>query len=296
ATRYRNVEIRSRYGPIRLVAVAPAEEREAGIQLLSGRTEVARTALREGDGVLVSEPLAFRTDLDPGSILTLETALGERSFEVAGVYRDYGSEQGVVMMGRDLYRRLWRDPGVSSLALYGGEGVSPDTLVRRIREAGAASSRQRISVVSNRELREGSLQVFDRTFAITRVLRMLAFVVAFIGILSALMALQLERGRELGVLRANGLTPGQVWQMVTAQTGLLGTVCGVLAVPLGVVLALVMVHVVNRRSFGWSLDLDLSWSLVGQSVGLAVLGALLAGLYPAWKMARTSPAVALREE
>ncbi|MDX1568767.1 MAG: ABC transporter permease, partial [Longimicrobiales bacterium] len=139
-TRYRNVELQSRYGPIRLVAVAPAEGEQAGVQLLSGSEETARIALGEGEGVLLSEPLAFRTGLEPGSTLTLGTALGERSFQVAGIYRDYGSEQGVVMMNQDLYRRLWRDPGVSSLALYAGSGVAPDILVRRVQEAAATGS------------------------------------------------------------------------------------------------------------------------------------------------------------
>ncbi|NIP59790.1 MAG: FtsX-like permease family protein, partial [Gemmatimonadetes bacterium] len=91
--------------------------------------------------------------------------------------------------------------------------------------------------------------------AVTGVLRLLAFAVAFIGILGALMALQLERSRELGVLRAQGLTPGQLWGVVTAQTGILGLVSGLLALPAGALLAAVMVHVVNRRSFGWTLDL-----------------------------------------
>src|SRR5262249_22210739 len=83
-------------------------------------------------------------------------------------------------------------------------------------------------------LREASLEVFDRTFAITSVLRVLATVVAVIGILSALMALQLERTRELGVLRAQGFTPGEVWRLVMAETGLLGVIAGGLAGPGGV--------------------------------------------------------------
>jgi putative ABC transport system permease protein len=128
------------------------------------------------------------------------------------------------------------------------------------------------------------------------VLRLLAFVVAFIGVLSALMALQLERGRELGVLRANGLTPGQIWQLVTVQTGLMGLVAGLLAVPAGLLLAAVMIFVVNKRSFGWTLQMELGPEVLGQAVLLAVVGALLAGIFPSWRMSRTSPALALREE
>ena len=119
---------------------------------------------------------------------------------------------------------------------------------------------------------------------------------AFIGVLSALMALQLERARELGVLRANGLTPRQVWHLVTAQTGLMGLVAGLLALPVGLVMAVVMIYVINRRSFGWTLSMAVPPEVLAQAVLLAVAAAVLAGLYPAWKMARTSPAVALREE
>ena len=84
-------------------------------------------------------------------------------------------------------------------------------------------------VRSNRALREASLAIFDRTFAVTRVLRFLIVLVAFVGVLSALMALALERVRELGLQRALGLTPGQVWGVVTAQTGLMGLMAGLLA-------------------------------------------------------------------
>jgi putative ABC transport system permease protein len=110
------------------------------------------------------------------------------------------------------------------------------------------------------------------------------------------MALQLERARELGVLRANGVTPGQVWQLVTSQTGLLGLAAGLLSVPVGLALAAIMNFVINRRSFGWTIRMEVTPGVLLEALGLALIAALLAGLYPAWKMARTSPALALREE
>jgi putative ABC transport system permease protein len=210
------------------------------------------------------------------------------------VFRDYGSEQGVIMMARTTYDSMWTDSGITSLGIFGEPGVDADVLARELAAATGVGSE--VVIRSNRTLRALSLEVFDRTFAITAVLRGLAFIVAFIGVLSALMALQLERVRELGVLRANGLTPGQVWQLVTTQTGLMGLVAGLLAMPAGVVLAAVMIHVVNRRSFGWTLEMELGPGLLAQSLLLAVVGALLAGIYPAWRMSRTSPAEALRQE
>jgi len=160
--------------------------------------------------------------------------------------------------------------------------------------AGAAAGP--LIIRSNRALKRLSLEIFDRTFLITGVLRLLAGLVAAIGVLSALTALQLERAREIGVLRATGLTPGQVWQLVTAQTGLMGLAAGLLSLPVGLVLSAIMVYIINRRSFGWTIHLEIAPALLLEALLLAVGTALAAGLVPAWRMARTSPALALREE
>ena len=153
-----------------------------------------------------------------------------------------------------------------------------------------------LTVQSNRALKKASLAIFDRTFLITSVLRLLAGLVAGIGVLSALLALELERGREFAVLRANGLTPGQVWQLVTAETGLLGLTSGLLSLPVGLTLAAIMIFVVNRRSFGWTVEMEPAPGVLLEALLLALGAALLAGLYPAWRTARTSPARALRDE
>lgn len=111
-----------------------------------------------------------------------------------------------------------------------------------------------ITLVSNRELRELTLQIFDRTFAITNVLRLLAILVAFVGVLSTLMALQLERMREFAILRANGMTPAQVISLVIRQSTVLGICSGLLALPLGLLMSDILIDVINRRSFGWTMQ------------------------------------------
>jgi putative ABC transport system permease protein len=197
-------------------------------------------------------------------------------------------------MHRSLYERYFDDPAVSALGIY----LSPDADLQRVIELvrRATSGAQNLLVSSNRDIRETSLAIFDRTFAVTNVLRLLAVIVAFVGILSAFMALQLERTRELGVLRATGFTPGQVTGMVTIQTGFMGLTAGLLAIPTGLVLAEILIEVINRRSFGWSMKTVVSADVLLQALALALVAAILAGLYPAWRMARTPAAQALRNE
>jgi putative ABC transport system permease protein len=282
----RGAQVQSPGGPVQVVALDVS--RPPRWRFRSG----GDAGVWDGDAVIVSEPFANRHDV--GAAVRLNTDRGPRDFRVAGVFYDYGSSAGVVVMSRRTYDSAWNDRGISSLALEAAPGVDVDALVGAVRERAAGGPR--VVVRSNRALREASLQIFDRTFAITGVLRTLSVVVAFVGMLAALMALSLERTREIGVLRALGLTPRQVWGLVTAQTGLIGLLAGVLAVPSGLLLAGVLVFVINRRSFGWTMSIDPSPAILISGVALSLLAALLAGIYPAWRMAKASPAEALRDE
>lgn len=251
-------------------------------------------AFQNSDAVIVSEPYAYRRNLRRGDMIILRSGSGERPFQVAGIFVDYGSDQGRVTMSRRLYKKYWAEPQTDALGIYLTDGADSETLIKQLRST--AADLQQVVIYSNRGLRQASLATFDRTFAVTSVLRMLAVLVALVGILNALMAMQIERSRELAVLRAGGLTPRQLWGLVTGETGLIGLTAGLLAMPLGVVQALVLILVINRRSFGWSMQIAIEPIILLQAVGLALVAALAAGVYPAWRMARTTPALALREE
>jgi putative ABC transport system permease protein len=257
-------------------------------------TEDVAAALRAPDAIAISEPYAFHQRLAVGSTLGLATDRGPRTLRVVGVYADYASDEGGIMMARPTYERLFDDRGISALSIVAAPGT--DLQLLRGRLAAAAGGAQSLVIRQSRELRDASIAIFDRTFLITRVLRTLSVGVAFVGVLSALMALALERARELAVLRALGLVPRQLAWIVTLQTSLMGLCAGLLSLPLGVALALILVHVINRRSFGWTLALEVSPRVLAEAVALALGAALLAGLYPAWKMSRANPARALRDE
>jgi putative ABC transport system permease protein len=140
------------------------------------------------------------------------------------------------------------------------------------------------------------MDIFDRTFTITRVLQALVGVVAFLGILGALQSLQMERAREFAVLRAVGWTPRQVRRLVFGQTGLLGLAAGLLAVPLGLALAWLLIRVINVRAFGWTIEFSPGYATLLQGVALAVVAALVGGAHPAWRAGARSPSLDLREE
>jgi len=248
-----------------------------------------------GEGVMISEPLLLREDLPlPPPPLTLQTAEGPRTFPVLAVLYDYSSDQGMVMIARERYRALWEDDRVSSLGLFLEPGRDPDAVVDALQERFAG--REDVVIQSNASVRGNAMDIFDRTFAITAALQLLATVVAFIGVLSALMSLQLERARELGVLRATGMTVRQLWQLTLLETGLMGGTAGLLAMPTGYVLAWILIYVINVRSFGWTLQMNLAPEYFLQAFLVAVIAALLAGIYPSLRLGQMVVATAIRQE
>jgi putative ABC transport system permease protein len=289
---YRHVSLLVGAALVRLIALDMYPPHQDAFELLDASRAGTWREFDRG-GLLVSEPFAFRNGIAAGDSVTLPTDRGAVSFHVAAVYRDYASEHGVLFLHRAAYDRLWDDDAITSVGIFVTEPGAADAVLARVRALPGGAG---VVVRSNRALREATLTVFDRTFAITRVLRLLALIVAFVGVTGALMALQLERGREIGVLRAAGLTPAQVWALVTTQTGLMGLAAALLAVPLGLAMAWAMVHVINRRAFGWSFDLLVDAAPFAQALAVGVGAALLAGLYPAWRMARLRPADVLRDE
>lgn len=251
--------------------------------------------LSDAEGVVISEALAIKENLSvPPQPITLETPAGPRAFPVLAIFYDYASDQGTIFMDNDLYQELWQDSTIASMGLFVEPGQPADEVVAALQER--FQGQQDLLFQSNSSLRSSSLEIFDRTFAITSALRLLAVIVAFIGVLSALMSLQLEKARELGVLRATGMTVRQLWSLTLIETGLMGGTAGLLALPVGYVLAWILIYVINVRSFGWTLQMQLEPGYFVQAFAVAVGAALLAGVYPSYRLGRMVVATAIREE
>ena len=190
------------------------------------------------------------------------------------------------------YRQIWSDDSITAVALRLQPGQDVDVVTQELSET--LTPIQELLVQPNLALRTQTLEVFDRTFAITSALQLLTMTVAFVGVLSAMLSLQLEKQRQLGILKAIGLTARQLWSLILLETGLMGSVAGLLAWPTGYGLAIILIYIINRRSFGWTLQLQLVSEPFIQGLLVAVLAALLAGLYPAYRISRRAAADAMR--
>jgi putative ABC transport system permease protein len=292
-SRVRNARLATVNGTLDLRAASPGPE-GYGIDLTAPAEAEADALLDRDRALLASEPLAYRLNLVPGDSIELPTASGLQTFEVAGIYRDYNTAGAELIIALDVYRRWFDDRGLTSVGVHLAPNADESAVAAAIRQLLGGDRRMRIRSTSF--IREISLVIFDRTFQVTEVLRLLAAVVAFLGILSALMALQLERERDFAVLRSLGMSTGQIFGLNLAQTGLLGLTAGLAAIPLGSALAWLLVHVINRRSFGWSMEFVITADALFAGVAMAIAAAVLAGIYPALVGTRADMGLAWQDD
>ena len=290
----RRAWLESESGRIRLIAIEMAPGSYTGTRLRHPEPSSAWRQFDEEGAILVSDSYAYRNDLSRGATVQLNTREGRQALRIAAVYQSYDSNEGAIMMSRETYDRLFDDPGIDSIGIYLEAGTGPETAMAAIREL--SDGRQALIMNSNDSIRDISLGIFDRTFVITNVLYWISIGVAVIGILGAMLAIQLERSREFGILRAIGMTPFQTGGLVILQTGFIGSIAGIASIPLGLVMAWVLIEVINRRAFGWQIDFTVTAGPVFSALVIAVGAAVFAGLYPSLRAARTRPALAMREE
>ena len=222
----------------------------------------------------ISEAVADRYGYAVGGRIALPLAGAMRPFVVAGVWRDYARQHGAIVIERAVYAEHTGDRRANDAALWlaPGANVSSATLALRALPGGA-----QLEISGPGEIKTASLRIFDRTFAVTYALEGVAVLVGLFGLSASVGAIVLARRREFGMLRHVGVTRGQIGEMLAAEGGLLA-ILGVLAgLAIGALISLVLVYVVNRQSFNWSMDLHPPYALLaGLSVALIALAALTA--------------------
>lgn len=249
------------------------------------------TRFERGEGVFVTEPYARRAKLSAGSSLWLATPHGGREVEILGVYYSYAPDRNTALASHRLLVQEYGDAMWSGLGLFLKPGADSVELVGKLRRLFG----EQVEVRATGSLKRLALEIFERTFTVTEVLRGLALGVAFLGVFLSLLALAYERSQEVRVLRALGFGEGELFRLSLGQSVLLGLAGGIFALPLGVVLSRLMISAINQRAFGWTITFEMDYGSPVTGIALALLAAVAAGLYPAWKWSRESEGEALRE-
>jgi putative ABC transport system permease protein len=226
-----------------------------------------------------------------------ETVLGETraTFRIADVYYDYASERGMILMDRNVLLKYLPDPAPSNIAVFVSPGVNPANVRAEIERAAAAAN-ARILIFANGDLRKQAVQIFDRTFAITYALEAIAALVAIMGVAGALLALVIDRRRELGLLRYLGASSRQLRKMILAEAGLLGLLSNITGLCLGILLSLILIFVINKQSFGWTIRFHWPIAVLLGGISLIWFATLLAGCYPARIAVRLNPLEVIHED
>ena len=269
--------------------------RHGNLPLVDGRDPrpVFAAALAKGEA-MVSEPYAEKFRVRPGDAVDLPGAAGPVRVTVAAVYTDYSNDRGTVLLDRARFLKIFAASGASNLAVTLRNGVSPEEGARRIESA--VRGRFALRVRTNATLRRIVLQIFDRTFAVTYALESVAIAVAVLGVFNTLTALVLERRREIGLLRVLGASAARVRRAVRYEAAAMGGLGIALGLASGAAMSLVLVHVVNRQSFGWTIAMRWPWAFLAGALALVFATTLLAAARPAGLAAATDVAAALKEE
>lgn len=249
-------------------------------------------------GVIVSEVLAGALGLSEGDDVVLTTPAGPKAFPVRGIFYDYATDGGKIVMDRALFLASWGDAWATVIPVYLKHGEDAQAVGQRIERvlAGLDGSSLPFAVVANADLRREILAIFDRTFRVTYVLEIIAIVIAMFGMVNTLLTAALERRRELATLQALGASEGQVVGLLLWEAGYLGVLGGLLGLIGGVWLAAVLVWVINKQSFGWTIPLSLPGGVLAMAPALALLTALAAAYWPARWIARQPAVEGLRYE
>ena len=250
-----------------------------------------RQAKDKGE-VFVSESFALRFGVKEGDLVTLPTPKGDHAFRIAAQFYDYSNDSGTLTMDKSLFQNWFGESLPTHVAMYLKPGTDAEAvkteLVQQLDGQGF------VAIFTNTGLRQEVLRIFDSTFAITWALEIIAILVAMAGVAATMMTLVLERKEEIRLLRIAGAEAAQVRRTIVIESGLLGAVSQGLGLVVGMLLSLVLIHVINPQSFGWSIQFYTPWLFLLGSTLLTIVGTMIAGLWPARRsVSRTFVASAL---
>jgi putative ABC transport system permease protein len=266
----------------------------AATRMLPGEdTSAAMAKLPTGNYVVVSEPFSNKHNVRQGDTIRLALGGREDAFHVVGVYYDYSTERGFVVMDRRTLLKYLPDPAASNIAIFLAPGADPSAVRKQIDDVIAGRG---VLVFSNSRLRKEAIAIFDRTFTITWALEAVAIIVAVMGVAGALLALVIDRRREFGLLRFLGGSAMQIRQIILAEAAFLGLLANLIGLVLGTLLSLILIYVINKQSFGWTIQFHWPFLLLLSALSVVYIATILAALYPARIAMRLNPIEVVHED
>ena len=244
--------------------------------------------------VAISESFANRHGTKTGDILDLSSPKGPASFQVVGIVKDFTRDSGLVMIARQNFRQFWNDERLHSLSI---SLQDPTTAAAFAEDFRLAFGREgEFATYTKSDLRRRVMEIFDQTFAVTSVLRAIAVVVAIAGVLLSLTTLVVEREREIGILRSQGASCGQVRGLILSEAAMIGLLAAVVGLLCGASMAVVLTWVINKAFFGWTIELRYPLGVLLSTPLWIIPAALFAAWLPARRASLIPPARALRFE
>jgi putative ABC transport system permease protein len=231
--------------------------------------------------VYVSEAMVDLYGARPGTVLPLPLVPGQppTPTHVRGVWRDYARQYGAVVIAQSDYQAITHDHTVNNLAIWLEPAAKTPLVEAAIRRAAAAQglADQLIEFAEPREIRQTTLRIFDRSFAVTYWLQAVAIAIGLFGTAASFSAQVLARRKEFGLLSHLGLTRQQVLGIVAGEGLALTTVGALMGLALGLAVSVVLIKVVNPQSFHWTMDIITPWGrLAWLSLGVIVAGTVTA--------------------
>lgn len=250
--------------------------------------EVLKEALANEE-LIVSESFARKHGYKAGDVIDIPTPRGIKPMRINALTYDYSSEQGYAIMDRAVFLRYFDDPLIDSVAVY----LEPDAdraEVRRQINAAAASLADHppITMREDSDIRALALTAFDRTFAITYLLQLIAVIVAVLGVATTLLSQILDRRHEIVTLRYIGASQARVARIVVLESGLIGVAGLALGIVSGLLLSWILTRVIMLESFGWTIQFGIPWLVVAQIAGIVFLATVIAAIFPARQAAKFS--------
>jgi putative ABC transport system permease protein len=294
---FRELRVQLNGEGVKLATVRLAVTRDIErLDFSQGDSHAAFDAAINDGAVLVSQPFYRRFHLGLGDSITLATPTGQHTFKIAGVYIDYTTEGGVILVDWPLYKKIWQDDSINGIGIYIDKhsGVTAAQLQAELRLRIAPYGDYLIK--SNAELREQIFRIFDQTFSVTYILQTIGIIVSALGIFLSLTILVTERRREISILRAVGASQRQIEALVlweAAIIGLLGSFLGIIA---GLALAYILSFVINVSFFGWTIAWATPWGFLLSLPIVVIMAALVAGYWPARQAARLDIANGVKME